>query len=66
MEQKEREELLSAEDVAKYLNVSKGLIYKLVRANKIPYRRIGNKTVRFTPEAIHKYVNGLDKGVDEE
>lgn len=34
------EHLINVVDLAHYLNMSTGMIYKLVRANSIPYLRI--------------------------
>ena len=36
-------ETLTVEEVAKYLRVSRQTVYALVRANKIPHFKVGNK-----------------------
>jgi excisionase family DNA binding protein len=36
-------ETLTVEEVAKYLRVSRQTVYTLIRANKIPHFKVGNK-----------------------
>lgn len=49
--------ILTAQEVAELLEVSKQTIYRLVRANEIPHFRVG-KTVRFNEETITAWING--------
>jgi excisionase family DNA binding protein len=51
------EQLLTAEDVSKLLNVSESLVYQLRRNGKIRAIRIGT-LLRFRPEDVRAYVNG--------
>ena len=50
--------LLTINDVAAWLNVSRSLVYQLVEAKKIPVCRIGNGrgTIRFRHEDVEEYV----------
>ena len=52
--------LLTINDVAAWLNVSRSLVYQLVEAKKIPVCRIGNGrgTIRFRHEDVEEYVSG--------
>ncbi|WP_017187629.1 helix-turn-helix domain-containing protein [Alkalibacillus haloalkaliphilus] len=38
-------EYMDVEQLKDYLMVSKGLIYKLVKTNQIPHRRIGSRII---------------------
>jgi excisionase family DNA binding protein len=57
-----------AEDVAKLLRVNKQRIYELVRTNKIPVIRLGNRQYRFLPSEIVLYAKkggNTKEGKDE-
>jgi excisionase family DNA binding protein len=47
------ESLLTAQELAKYLNVSYMTILRLVKTNKIKPHRVG-KMLRFKPEEVEK------------
>jgi len=49
-------QLLKADEVAKILNVSQALVYKLMRNQNIPTIRIGN-TRRIDPQDLKNYIN---------
>jgi excisionase family DNA binding protein len=49
--------LLSVSDVAKLLNVSESLVYRLKDEGKLRYCRIGRGAVRFRPEDVQQYLN---------
>jgi excisionase family DNA binding protein len=48
--------LLKADEVAKILNISLGMVYKLMRNNQIPTVRIGNLK-RVHPKDLKTYIN---------
>ena len=48
--------MMSAKDIAKVLQISRGLVYKLVAAGKIPCVRVGRRW-RFNPNAIRLWVD---------
>ena len=48
--------LLTAPDVARILNISKGAAYKLIQLNQIPSIRI-NRSVRVRPEDLDEYIS---------
>lgn len=49
--------LWDVDAVAEFLGVSKAWVYRQVQAGKIPYRRIGQRVVRFVPEEISAWTN---------
>ncbi|HMS07988.1 MAG TPA: helix-turn-helix domain-containing protein [Pyrinomonadaceae bacterium] len=52
MEQK----LLIAEEVAKLLRVDKQRVYELVRTQKIPFVRVGDRQYRFSANAVQRWM----------
>ena len=38
------QQIMGVSDLAKFLGISRGMIYKLVRNKQIPYFQIGNRT----------------------
>jgi excisionase family DNA binding protein len=48
--------LLTAPDVARILNISKGAAYKLIQLNQIPSIRI-NRSVRVRPEDLNDFIS---------
>ena len=48
--------LLTAPDVARILNISKGAAYKLIQLNQIPSIRI-NRSVRVRPEDLDEFMS---------
>lgn len=40
-----REQFVDVKQLSAYLSVSKGLIYRLVSTNEIPYKRVGNRII---------------------
>jgi excisionase family DNA binding protein len=55
------EPLWSAEDVARYLNVSLSTVYVLARKRDLPAVRIGVQW-RFHPEAVRAFARGETPG----
>ena len=49
--------LLTAPDVARILNISKGAAYKLIQLKEIPSIRI-NRNVRVRPEDLDNFISG--------
>lgn len=52
MEQK----LLIAEEVAELLRVDKQRVYELVRTQKIPFVRVGDRQYRFSADAVRHWM----------
>jgi excisionase family DNA binding protein len=48
--------LLTAPDVARILNISKGAAYQLIQQGKLPCIRI-NRNVRVKPEDLEKFIS---------
>lgn len=48
--------LLTIEELAEQIQVSKHTLYKWVAANKIPHIPMPNRAVRFDPVAIEKWL----------
>lgn len=48
--------LLTAKQVAPLLNVSEAGVYRLARENQIPHVHVGTKYIRFSQDAIEKWV----------
>ena len=56
-------QLLTAADVAKTLAVSPDTVLRLVRRGKLVAIRVGPRLVRFTPEAVDRYIEQNCGGV---
>lgn len=56
------EPLLTAEEVAEYLNVKPSTIYQMKKRGQIPFVSIARSGVRFRSEDVKEYVeNNLQK-----
>ena len=55
------EPLITAEEVAERLAISRDEVYKLAREGRIPKVPIG-RAVRFRPEAIEDWIRALEDG----
>jgi excisionase family DNA binding protein len=53
--------LLTADDVAGLLGVSKDWIYAEVRADRIPHVKLG-RSVRFRPASIEEWIASMERG----
>ena len=51
------ERLLKASEVARILNISRSLVYRLIHSGKIPYIRI-NQAVRIHHNDLCKFIEG--------
>jgi len=51
----DKPEILTPDEVADLLRVSRGTINKLVAANAIPFVSIGKRALRFKREAVMKW-----------
>jgi excisionase family DNA binding protein len=65
-------ELLTPQEVAKLLKVSKRTVYYWLENNMINHIKINKKTIRFRPQDIEEFLNthlikatDIDKVVDE-
>ena len=50
--------LLTVEQVAALLAVRPALVRSLAHRGELPYRRVGEKLLRFRPQDVEAYVNG--------
>jgi len=53
----EYEKLLKASEVARILNISRSLVYRLIHTGKIPHIRI-NQAVRIHQDDLIKFIEG--------
>ncbi len=53
----EDEQLLKASEVARILNISRSLVYRLIQTGKIPYIRI-NQAVRVHQDDLCRFIEG--------
>jgi excisionase family DNA binding protein len=53
--------LLEAEDVADYLGMRTGWVYREVRAGRLPHIRLG-RAVRFRRESIEEWLESHERG----
>ena len=53
----EPERLLKADEVARILNISRSLVYRLIHTGKIPHIRI-NQAVRVHNDDLNKFIEG--------
>jgi excisionase family DNA binding protein len=53
----EDKRLLKASEVARILNISRSLVYRLIHTGKIPYIRI-NQAVRVHHDDLNKFIEG--------
>ena len=51
------ERLLKASEVARILNISRSLVYRLIHTGKIPYIRI-NQAVRVHNDDLNRFIEG--------
>jgi len=47
---------LTAKDVSVQLNIPLARVYELTRRNKIPVLRLGDKQLRYDPEALREWI----------
>jgi excisionase family DNA binding protein len=48
--------LINVKDLAMYLSLPKSSIYALVQKKEIPFKRIGEKSIRFDLSDINKWI----------
>lgn len=53
--------LLTAEEVAEIIGMTKEYVWALCRRDEIPHRRFG-KTLRFRAEAIDEWIRAYERG----
>ncbi|HOP78929.1 MAG TPA: helix-turn-helix domain-containing protein [Armatimonadota bacterium] len=56
------ERLLTAKQVAEYLNVSERTVWRLIDSGELPHIKIGKQTTRIKPEDLEAYVNRQRRG----
>ena len=59
----ETERLLKASEVARILNISRSLVYRLIHTGKIPHIRI-NQAVRVHNDDLNRFIEGNRTEVD--
>lgn len=47
---------MNYQEAADFLNLNIGTLYSLVHKKKIPHIRMGNRIVRFSKEALDKWI----------
>jgi excisionase family DNA binding protein len=52
------ERLLTVEDVAARLAISRRAVYVLVESGRIDYLRIGDRRIRFMPKQVERFIEG--------
>ncbi len=50
--------LYTVKQIAAYLNFPASSVYALVNKNEIPFKRIGNKSIRFDISEIDGWIDG--------
>jgi excisionase family DNA binding protein len=58
------ERLMTAEDVAAYMQVSRSMVYKLAESAQLPCLRIG-ACLRFEPSIVQRFARGEIRGEPE-
>jgi excisionase family DNA binding protein len=53
----ENKQLLKASEVARILNISRSLVYRLIHSGKIPHIRI-NQAVRVHNDDLNRFIEG--------
>ncbi len=64
MENSNEKLVLTVQELAPLLGVGEGVIYRMVKRNQIPYRKIGRQTV-FSLRAIQKWLEGDDDVINQ-
>ena len=59
------QQLLRASEAAEFLNTSKAALYDLVRRRAIPFVRLSERRIRFSREALEKWVTTSSGQSDE-
>jgi excisionase family DNA binding protein len=49
------QDILTVREAAEYLRLSSWSVYKLIRADKVPYQRVGG-AIRFSRRALLKWI----------
>jgi putative molybdopterin biosynthesis protein len=52
----EKGELLTVEEAAEWLSISKPTIWRIIRRGEIPVVRIGQRTIRLRLEDLEKFI----------
>lgn len=54
--------LINVKLLAKYISSPIASVYKMVRNNEIPYKRIGEASIRFDLREIDNWIDNLNSG----
>ncbi|PTX47839.1 excisionase family DNA binding protein [Melghirimyces profundicolus] len=54
-------EVMNIEEAAQYLSISERTLYKMVKENRIPARKVGRQW-RFHKDALDSWLKGEEKG----
>jgi excisionase family DNA binding protein len=61
------DKLLTVEEVAAILRVTRKAVYDLMRANRLPYKQIGlTRGRRISQSALNAFLSGADRGLGSE
>lgn len=52
-----KQQILIADEVAEILRIDRQRVYELVRSNKIPVIRLGERQYRFSAQAIEQFLH---------
>jgi excisionase family DNA binding protein len=52
-----RDELLTVDETADWLNISKPTLWRMIRRGEIPFVKIGQRNVRIKVTDIENYIN---------
>ena len=58
----EDNELFTLDEISAYLKLTKGTVYKLCQARKLPYFKAGRQ-LRFSKKSIDKWITDKEKSV---
>jgi excisionase family DNA binding protein len=53
---------MSVEELSKYLNLKKSIIYNMVDTGEIPHYRLARRLIRFRKPAIDRWMESHQKG----
>ena len=57
--------MLSVDEVASVLGVSKNTVYNWAQAGVIPHSKLGPKLVRFNPDVLELWLKSKSRGMDQ-
>lgn len=57
--------LLSVEEVASVLGVTKNTVYSWSKTGQIPHSKLGPKLVRFNPDVVETWLQSKTRGTEK-